>query len=428
MTVAASVVATNLIRIASSLVLTRLLSSEAYGVVGIIVAVAVALGLLSDTGMYPFIMRHAEVDQARFRDQMWSLRLARGFVLAALMAAAAVPVSRFMGKPEVAGPIAAYSLFFVIDGLSSLAFVIAVRERKLWRMSLLDLSSSLCQLAVAIPLAIVWANYWAMVIAMLAGAALKSALSYLLFPGSRRRWAVPLARVREMWPVSRYIVPSSMLSFLILQADKLVLARLLPLELFGFYAVATTLAAAPVAAAIPYATRVLFPAYAQAAREGRLGQVFYAYRRKVTLAYMFAVGGLIGAAPLAVEILYDPRYRPVAEILRLLLASTLLSLVNWSSDQALMAGGRTRATLHANLARVGWLGLGGLAGYLLAGAQGLIVAVGTMELGGLAVYWWWLRRERLLHLRQEALGFAAAALGGGLGAGAGALGLRLILG
>lgn len=408
---------TNGLRIVSSMTLTRLLTSEAFGVVGVVMSVSLILAMLSDVGLYPFIVRHDKAEDRRFLDEVWTIRLLRSAGLTLVMAALAWPAAMFMGKPELTPVLAIYSLSFLIEGFSSLAFATAVREQRLWRLTLLESLTAAIQLAISIVIALALRSSWSLVVAMLASGVVRSFLSYVFFPGARRRPVLSKERARELWGFSRFIAVSSFLSLLILQADKLVLARLMPLAVYGHYVIAATLATAPVPLAWSYSQRVLYPAYVDAARQGgnRLAEVFYSKRRWVVLAFMAASGGLVGGAGLLVRLLYDPRYASVAPLLSLLALSTTLYLANHSSDEALIASGRPRWTLYANIVRVTWLAVGGTIALLQGDPFWLVAVVGLLEAVAAVAYWIGLRRIGVFRLGQELLGIAAALVGGGIG-------------
>ena len=412
--IVAAAIAGNLLRIASSVTLTRLLDARAFGIVGVITSVAIILQLVSDIGVQPFVIRHQRGSDPAFLDEIWTLRLIRSTALTLIMAGLSIPVAAFLGKAEFAPVLAVWSVNFFIDGLSSMSFATAVREQKLWRLTWSELSSSVAQLVVAIAVAVIWRSYWALVTAMLAGAILRAILSYTLFAHSRRRWSLSAERARELWTFSRFIAPSSLMAVIILQADKIVLARMLPLAVFGLYAVAATLAAVGPTLAANYSRRVLYPAYAEIARTqpARLRTIFYSKRRTVTLLYMAAIGAVGGGAPLIVTILYDPRYLPVAPYLELLSISAVLALANNASEELLIAAGKLRVTLYANIGRITWLLLGvGVAiptGHIML----LIGTFGTVEVVAMLIYWLYLSRLYLFDIREEAMGWLAGCAGG----------------
>ncbi|MBO9499959.1 MAG: oligosaccharide flippase family protein [Novosphingobium sp.] len=426
--VAVSVGATNLLRIISTMTLTRLLDSHAYGVVGLILSISYVVTMLSDVGLYNFIIRHKEGEDEKFLNEIWTIRMMRGVGLAVLMVVLAEPFALLVQKPEIAGALAVWSISFVLDGFSSLAFALGVRNHQFWRLSLLDLSYNVATFMMSIVMALVLRSYWALIIGMVLGGMVKLVLSYVLFPHSRRAIRFSMARSRELWGFSRYIAMSSFLSVLILQTDKVVLARLMPLAEFGLYSIATTLSVAPAAISGMYANRVLLAAYSKAQRKEpeRLRHVFYEKRRNILLLYMFALAGIVTGAPLIVEVLYDDRYRGVTPFLQWLVISPMLRLMVLSSNQVLLSVGQTRSTLTANVFRITWLAIGAGAGLWMHNIMLLVAAVGTVEVPGLLCFWFNLHRVKLLDLRQEALGFIAAGAGLGVGWAVNAAGMALI--
>lgn len=415
--VATSVAATNILRIVSSMTLTRLLDAQSFGIVGLITSVSIVLAMLSDVGLYDFIVQHKDGDERHFRDQLWTIRLLRGIGLTLLMMALAHPLALLLDKPQIGPVIAVWSLSFTIDGLSSLAWATAVRNQQFWRLSMLDLAAGIVTIVVSVIVALMIRSYWAMIAGMIAAAMVKAILSYALFPEARRGWHFNYARSRELWGFSRYIAMSSVLSLMLMQADKLVLGRMMPLAAYGLYAIATTLAAAPTGLAVPYSTRILLSAYAHAARQGHdeLRRIYYAKRRKFAMLYLVAIGGLAGSAPLVVAILYDRRYTGVAIFLQLLLISAGLKISTLAAKWALIALGNTRSSLFANICAASWLLVGGAVCLWLGNILLLVAVVGTSELPALAYYWLCLRREHILKVRSELTELGCGIVGFALG-------------
>jgi lipopolysaccharide exporter len=428
-TVLGTVALTNIVRVFSSAILTRLLTASDYGVVGIVTSVTFIVGMLSDFGFFAFVVRHERGGESDFLDEVWTIRLLRSLGVTALLIALSLPYASFTGKMLLAPVLAIWSLNQALDGFSSLAFAQAVRERFVRKLSWMEFGVNLSQVLVTVVLAAVVHSYWAIVVAVLTSGALKTTLSYTLFDNSRRRFKFSRERAAEIWRFSRFIAGSSTLTLLLVQTDKVILSRILPLALFGLYSLAVLLALAPRAAVTPYCTRILFPSYAAHFREHGLAgfsRVFYARRRLISRLYMFALGGLIGGAPLIIAILYDPRYAPVASLLRIVAISTMLVMNNNATEQALIAIGKTQVQLHINLARVTWLAVLGTLGFVVSGPIGLIWAVGTIEVA--AMFWSWLSLYRIgaLQLREEILALGVAGLGVALGVGANEAVARLV--
>jgi O-antigen/teichoic acid export membrane protein len=421
--VVASVIANNLLRAVSSMILTRLLVPEVFGISGVIASLQFTVALASDLGFQAFVVRQKDGDRTAFLDTVWTVAFLRSLLLAATLAILALPVSHALGRPDLAPLIAVSGLVFVVEGVGSISLLSALRRGQILRLSTLEIAALVVQIAASALLAWAWGNYWAILGGMLVGGALKSLLSYTMFGQGLHRLTFERSTLRELWAFARYVTGSSLIYLLVAQCDKLVLAKVLPLDHFGFYVLAGNLASAPLGFAANYASRVLYPAYARIWHEGApdMRAQFYARRRMPSLLYAVATGGIIGSAPLIIGVLYDPRYADAALYLQILCISSLLALPSNAANESLTATGRVRATLEASIAKLVWLASAGLAGYLAWGQLGLVCAVGLMEGSALAIKWVRMRQAGLLDLGQEGLFMAAGAGGIALGFAADAL-------
>lgn len=408
-----TVVMLNLLRIVSSMVLTRLLDAEAFGATGFIMSVMFVFGMISDLGIFAFVVRHRDAADARFLDEVWSIRLLRSFALTGVVAALSAPIAHALDKPELTWALACSSAYFILDGIGSMTFATAVHRQQLRRLATADVLAAACQLPISIVLALWLKSYWALIWAMLANVAVKALLSYWLFPGSARRFRFNRARMTEMWTFSRYIAGSSIFTMISTQADKIALTRLMPLHSFGLYSIATTLAASAAPLVQQYCNRVIYPYFAALwhAAPDTLANHYYARPRKVVLFYTLAMGAAIGLAPVAVDILYDQRYAPVATYLAILLISPCLAMNNTVATEAMVATGRVSMSFAMNIVRVLWLIVGGIVGYLAMGVMGVVIAVGTIEVGAMLYSWSVLIRLGIFRLREELLIVSAGAIG-----------------
>lgn len=255
--------ATLVVRVVSTILLTRLLAPDAFGLVGVINAIFFAITMVSDIGIQSWLTRHAQGDDPRFRDVIWTIHLWRSALLFLFAIAAAPVAAMLLDKPELEWPLIAASTTLLFAGLTSLAPITEIRAGRVGKLSLVDLGLTVMQTIATILLAIWLRNAWAIIIAMILQSAFRAAISYLAFPDSRRRIAFDRGWSREMFAFSRVVLLSSTLTLAISQTDKFVLARLLTLHDFGLYAIAVNLAAVPIGFLGIYVSRVLYPGYAR---------------------------------------------------------------------------------------------------------------------------------------------------------------------
>jgi lipopolysaccharide exporter len=164
------------------------------------------------------------------------------------------------------------------------------------------------------------------------------------------------------------------------QVDKLAMARILSLSQFGIYVIASSLAAAPQVFAFNYSSSIVYPAVAEAWREGgSIADTYYRCWGRFFYLYAFGGGVLIGVADLLVRLLYDPRYLPAGLYLSILAVSTALIMVNRSMEAVQIATGGQRVTIEFNIVRLVWLVGGGLFALATVNAMVLVLTIGLIE-------------------------------------------------
>lgn len=408
----------NVLRAISGMILTRLLVPEAFGIAGIIGSITFTASMLSDLGFQAFVVRHEKGDSRRFLDTVWTIALLRSAILAVTLVALSGPISSLLGKPEVAPMIEFAAISFIIEGVASLTLLTAVRKRLLLRLSVLELCVMIVQIVVSVILAWLWRDVWAILVALLVSSSIKSLLSYMMFTDARRRLAFDPVYAKDLWRFARYIAGSSMITLLIAQSDKLVLARVMPLDELGLYILAGNLASAPLAFVGPYTTRVLYPVYAEQwqNQDANLRTQFYAKRWVPSCLYSLATGGLIGCAPFIVMLLYDPRYAAAGIYLQLLAIAPFFALASASAGETLTATGYVATNFQTGIIKIVWLAVALPLAYLATGTLGVVAVVGLLELPALIFRWVQVRRIGLLHLPKELLLIGIGFLGILLGA------------
>jgi O-antigen/teichoic acid export membrane protein len=410
-------VANNLLRLASTIVLTRLLSPNDFGAIAMIGSIFYVIAMITDAGFEAYVVRHERGDDPHFLNAIWTIHLTRGVLNALAAAALAVPLASVLQKPEVAPLLAVAAISLAIDGAMSLSFFTALRRNMVRRLSMIDLSAQFCQFLVGIVAALILRNAWALVISLITTSIVRTFASYVVFPDTKRRLSFDRPLASDLWRFSRVIAASSMLTLVISQVDKLVLARVLTLQQFGIYAIATNLATAPASIAYQYSSRIFYPALAATWRTEpeKIRQVYYKLRGRLFYFYLFGGGVLIGSAPLIIRILYDPRYLYAGFYLRLLAIATTLVIVTYTANAALVAMGQTRTAVVGNLIRIAWLLPVGLTGFFIFGPIGLIVAIAVIELPA-SVYLSIVQiRQHLFDYRLESLAWLTVGFGAGVG-------------
>jgi O-antigen/teichoic acid export membrane protein len=402
-----------LLRLGSSLVLTRLLYPEAYGIVALLASLLFVIEMLSDVGVVGLLIRHERGGERAFVDTLWTVRLVRGVANFALLFGLADLIASLLGAPALGGAIRVVSFYFLLNAVESMTFATAVRERRSRWVNLIEFG---CAAATTL-FVIAWSwfsrDHWGMVAGMLFGRALQVLLSWTLAPRSTwPRWRLERAALKDTLGFAKYVMPSSLLTMLLSQFDRIVFLRLFDLRMLGLYGVAQSLSSPPEGLASKISQTVLYPRCAEVFRRdpAQLRRCFYRDNAKL-LVLMAAIPAAIGGAgQFIVDLLFDPRYREAGLIVQVLMLRTLMLSLLRPSEQLQTAAGHPSIHLLASLLRLGWLVPASLAGWYLFGFTGFLVGAALEPLPALVATWRLQAERGLFDARWEALRAIGAAL------------------
>lgn len=373
------------LRLASNLILTRLLFPEAFGLMALVAVIMQGLAMFSDVGVSPAIMQSKRGDDQKFLDTAWTIQVIRGALLWAFACVIAVPVSNIYDEPLLAWilPCAGISLF--IAGFNPTRMDTANRHLLLGRLTGLDLLAQVVGLLVAVILAWLLNSVWALVISGISSAIVLLALYSLFLPGQRNRFQWEPEAAQELIGFGKWIFLSTICGFLFMQSDKLLLGKYLPLDQFGIYNIGFFLASFPILMGGFMTRKVLIPVYrerppAESAENFRKLQKM---RFLLTAAMLVLTGTVSVSGVLLINLLYDPRYVMAGAVVVLVAAMQIPQVIVLTYEQAALAAGDSRRFFVLSAARavltVGCL----LAGLALGGLFGALVGVGV---AGVAAY------------------------------------------
>ncbi len=373
------------IRLLSNLVLTRLLFPEAFGLMALVMVFMVGLQMFSDFGVGPAISRSPRGDEPAFLDTVWTVQILRGVLLLVAGCLLAAPVAHFYGEPILFWMLIVASLQFVVLGLMPTRRETANRHLVVGRLTLLEMLSNLISVVVIVALAYLLRSVWGLVIGMLVGSCIQLLILTLFLPGHRNRLNWEPAAVREVLHFGKWIFLSTICGFLLVQSDKLILGKFLPLDQFGIYNIGFFLGSFPLMLGYMVNGRILIPVYRDcpplASREN-----FLRLRRM----RIFVTGGLLSLLALVgfagdwiVDLLYDERYRQAGAIVVIIACLQIPVVIGMTYDQAALAAGDSRAFFIVSAVKSTLMVAGLLIGVQVAGLSGALIGQG---LGILAAY------------------------------------------
>nr|WP_120222856.1 oligosaccharide flippase family protein [Sulfitobacter guttiformis] len=400
------------LRLASNLILTRMLFPEAFGMMALVGLVTVGLMLFSDVGISPSIAQSKRGDDPDFLNTAWSIQVIRGAVLWGIASALAVPFAAFYDAPELAAYLPVAALALLITGFNPTRIETAHRHLLMGRLTVLDLAAQVIGIAVMVALAWWFQSVWALVLGGVVTSLAKLGLTWVYLPGAPNRFRWERSAVRELVTFGKWIFLSTAFWFFASQGDRAVLGKFLSLESLGIYNIAFFLATFAMQLGTAVTGRVMIPVYRDAKDEvGKIAKLRFGIS-VVTLALLLTMAV---AGPWLVEVLYDPRYGAGGAIVTLLAVALIPQVIGMSYDQAALAAGDSRRFFVVSASRavfqIGFL----LIGVSYYGITGAIIGIGLAHLATHPVIIWLALHHGAWDVRHD---LACALVAGALGAAA----------
>ncbi|WP_284451105.1 oligosaccharide flippase family protein, partial [Methylophaga thalassica] len=270
-----------LLRLLSNLIMTRILVPEMFGVMAIANIIIVGLAMFSDLGLKQNIIQSKRGEDPIFLNTVWSVQIIRGFILgfvclvfvyilnvfneSGLISKDSVYASELL--PQV---LILLALSPIIQGLESTKLACANRALYLKRIVTLELVAQLFGLAFMLTWVYFDQTIWALVVGAIFSGIVKTSLSHLILPGHPNKLSWEKQSFDEIFRFGKWMFLSSILGFLISQGDKLLIGGLISSVAFGLYSIATLLYVSLEGVVSKLISNVAFPALGEINRNNPL--------------------------------------------------------------------------------------------------------------------------------------------------------------
>ena len=319
------------LRLVSTVVLTRLLAPEVYGVFAIVLAYIFLLEMFSDFGLRSLILtREGEVTE-RFLRTCWTVSILRGVLIALVSCLIALVIAGVQGQDRFAEDSAYAALVLpwaivaiggatLLYGFESPLRFMREREMAFGGVTIVDLVRNILTLIVTVVLAYYLRSVWALVIGQAVRSVLHVWLSFAVFRGPAMAFALDRDSLRVLIDRGKWVLSQSALTALSQSADRILLGFVMNSASFGLYYIARQL--------VDMMLQFLTTMNGQMGLQvfSRLHQMslpdfrhkYYRYRLFFDALAGVGAGAVLVLSPLLVEIIFDDRYQGVAEILQVL--------------------------------------------------------------------------------------------------------------
>lgn len=402
-----------IIRLASNLLMTRLLLPEMFGLMAIANVLIFGINMLSDFGLRQNIIQSARGHEHAFLNAAWTVKIIRGCLVMLLswVAAAALHYTSLWqwwtagsvyNDPLLPWIIAVLGITALIDGFESTKMDTASRQLEFKRITMIEIASQVAGIAFMLAWALVDRSVWALVGGALVADALRTWLSHVAMPGEGNRFYWGKPEFSEMFHFGKWIFLASVLGFLAGNGDRLLLGNLTDTRTLGLYAIAFLMWSAMREAVHKISDNVALPALSEIVRDRphELKRAYYRFRLPIDILSLTAAGFFFATGDLIVMALYDDRYAHAGEMLQVLCVGFFAARYDLAW-QCFIAMGKPK--LVAGLTLAGMVVLYGFlpAGYDQFGISGALWAITLSSLVSVPLVFYYKSRFGMLDLKQE---------------------------
>lgn len=382
------------IRMARSLLLTRLISKELYGLLGLTAIVIDLISNLSDVGINLSIIRQRRADERDFVNTAWTLSLVRGVAVWLVASLVAFPAALFYDEPKLALAVPLLAFSAILTGAWSTKISTANRDLNFARITFMKI---LCK-SLGLAATITWAlnapdHLGVILVGPLLTAALILICSFVVLPGPNNFFAWDKDSLNELVRFGRWILLSTLMTFFLRKGDLLTVGKLEGTAALATYTVAYQLGEMAPRAYQLLNSRIVFPVYSAFQDESvkALRRKVFKLRGVLMILFLPVSWLLILFGSPLVRLLYPENYSDAGWMLELFVAGRCPRLITASMAGILLAKGNSfrfmiQKTVGGALVLT-CMGLGAWIGANQYGPPGLWSQMGTdnSQIAGLLI-------------------------------------------
>jgi lipopolysaccharide exporter len=226
-------VSNKFIHLVSTVIITRILMPEDFGLYGVLSAYIAFAVMFTFTGFDVALIQMDDID-SRYMNVAWTIELSKNLVLFVVTLFSSSHISKLMGMEELDILIKHIAFVFPLIGLKNVGIVLWRKNIEAKKLYFYNLAPQLITTISTVVLAFVLRDVIALVYSYLIGASVTLVLSYAFHP-YRPRLDFDLRRLRILLGFGKWLFLTTIVKFLSVQGVVLFIGRVWGASTLGFY-------------------------------------------------------------------------------------------------------------------------------------------------------------------------------------------------
>lgn len=349
-------VAAKLVTPISSMVLARLLTPEAFGVVTTLTMIITFAEIFTDAGFQKYLIQH-EFANERDRDEstnvaFWS-NLVMSLLIWGIIIIFADPLAALVGNPGLGHVLIVACVSIPLAAFSSIQMALFKRDLDFRTLARVRIISTLIPLLVTVPLAFWLRSYWALVIGTIT-VNLVNAVLLTFFSKWKPRWFYSIAKFKEMFSFTIWSMIEAVSIWLTAYVDVFIVGTMLSQYYLGLYKISSTLVGQIMGLITAITTPILFSALSRLQNdEKEFQRLFFRFQKLVGLLVIPIGVGIFIFSDLVTELILGSQWTEAAGFVGLwALTSAVTIVLSHYSSEVYRAKGKPKLSVLAQVLHI----------------------------------------------------------------------------
>lgn len=350
------VVAAKLVTPISSMVLARLLTPDAFGVVATLTMIITFAEIFTDAGFQKYLIQHEFQDDIELDKStnvaFWS-NLIMSFVFWGVIAVFNKPLAALVGSPGLGYVLIVSCASIPLAAFSSIQMALYKRDLNFKTLAKIHIVSSIIPLLVTVPLAFILRSYWALVIGTIT-VNLVNAVLLTYFSKWKPRLYYSFSRLREMFSFTAWSMIEAISIWLTGYVDIFIVGTKLSQYYLGLYRTSSTLVGQIMGLITAITTPILFSSLSRLQNDEKEFQhLFFRFQKIVGLLVIPLGVGLFLFSDFATSLFLGSQWNESAGFVGLwALTSAITIVLSYYSSEVYRAKGKPKLSVIAQLLHI----------------------------------------------------------------------------
>jgi len=326
--------------LAISIVLTRLLLPEDYGLFGMVVVFTGFAAVFLDMGFGAALVQKIDLEQ-RHKNAVFWCNIAIGALITLILAAAAPYIAAFYDEPVLQPLTVAISVIFLINSFAVVQTALLQKAMDFRTIAAAQLTAVVVAGTIAIYLAFKGFGVWSLVAMSVTSATINVVVLWAIAgwrPDLSLRWDA----LRDLANYSLNLVGFSIFNYWARNGDNLLIGRYLGSAALGFYARSYTILLVPVWQISGIISNVMFPALSTIQKDvEQVREIYLSSISIVSLATFPLMLGLLVVSRSFVLALFGEKWAAMIPILQVFCLLGMLQSITTTTSWIYQSQGRT---------------------------------------------------------------------------------------